>query len=248
MCFVRGPENLPFFTPAFPTNLPFSTLGADDTVLSLKAETHNFPTTVEPFNGAATGGGGEIRDRMAGGKGSFPIAGTAVYMTSYPRLQDREGLPEPRPWLYHTPEDILTRASDGAAQYGNKFGHPLICGSLLCFEHVEGEHCFGYDKVIMQAGGVGFARREYAQKGMPQKDDRVVLLGGDNYRIGMGGGAGSSVATGEMDHSMELNAVQRSTRDAETGVQYHPRPGRKCRQSHCFIRPRGGGHLNSCRT
>ncbi|MGI6293552.1 MAG: phosphoribosylformylglycinamidine synthase [Bacteroidales bacterium] len=216
--FVRGPENLPFFTPAFPDKPSFFNLGADDTVLSLKAETHNFPTTVEPFNGAATGGGGEIRDRMAGGKGSFPIAGTAVYMTSYPRLQDREGLPEPRPWLYHTPEDILTRASDGAAQYGNKFGHPLICGSLLCFEHVEGEHCFGYDKVIMQAGGVGFARREYAQKGMPQKDDRVVLLGGDNYRIGMGGGAGSSVATGEMDHSMELNAVQRSNPEMQKRV------------------------------
>ena len=105
-----------------------------ESVISLKAETHNFPTTVEPFNGAATGSGGEIRDRLAGGKGSLPLAGTAVYMTSYSRLLDNRpwenGFKE-RQWLYQTPMDILIKASNGASDFGNKFGQPLICGSSL---------------------------------------------------------------------------------------------------------------------
>lgn len=184
------------------------------TVLSLKAETHNFPTTVEPFNGAATGTGGEIRDRMAGGKGSFPIAGTAVYMTAYSR-NDEEGrswedATEPRPWLYQTPEEILIKASNGASDFGNKFGQPLINGSVLTFEHFENQKKFGYDKVIMQAGGIGYARQEDCLKSTPGIGDKVVLLGGDNYRIGMGGGAVSSVDTGEFESHIELNAVQRA--------------------------------------
>ena len=184
------------------------------TVLSLKAETHNFPTTVEPFNGAATGTGGEIRDRMAGGKGSFPIAGTAVYMTSYSRNdeegRDWEKVTEPRPWLYQTPEEILIKASNGASDFGNKFGQPLINGSVLTFEHFENQKKFGYDKVIMQAGGIGYARQEDCLKSVPGVGDKVVLLGGDNYRIGMGGGAVSSVDTGEFESHIELNAVQRA--------------------------------------
>ena len=184
-----------------------------DTVISLKAETHNFPTTVEPFNGAATGSGGEIRDRLGGGKASLPIAGTAVYMTSYPRTDgEREwekALPE-RPWLYQTPEQILIKASNGASDFGNKFGQPLICGSLLTFEHTENYKKFAYDKVIMLAGGVGFANRRDALKGEPKPGEKVVILGGDNYRIGMGGGAVSSVDTGQYASGIELNAVQRA--------------------------------------
>jgi phosphoribosylformylglycinamidine synthase len=183
------------------------------TVISLKAETHNFPTTVEPFNGAATGTGGEIRDRLAGGKGSLPLAGTAVYMTAYPRTdsgRDWEKNIPARPWLYQTPEQILIKASNGASDFGNKFGQPLICGSLLTFEHTEKQHTYAYDKVIMLAGGIGFGRKEDSLKDIPVKGDKVVVLGGDNYRIGMGGGAVSSVATGEYGNSIELNAVQRS--------------------------------------
>ncbi|TCO08752.1 phosphoribosylformylglycinamidine synthase [Natronoflexus pectinivorans] len=184
-----------------------------ETVISLKAETHNFPTTVEPFNGAATGTGGEIRDRLAGGKGSLPLAGTAVYMTSYPRPDGgrdwEKNIPE-RPWLYQTPEQILVKASNGASDFGNKFGQPLICGSVLTFEHFENQKKFAFDKVIMLAGGIGFARKSDSLKNDPSKGDKVVVLGGDNYRIGMGGGAVSSVATGEYDNSIELNAVQRS--------------------------------------
>ncbi len=192
-----------------------------ETVISLKAETHNFPTTVEPFNGAATGAGGEIRDRMAGGKGSIPLAGTAVYMTSYPRLSDgrpwEETLPA-RPWLYQSPLDILIKASDGASDFGNKFGQPLIAGSLLTFEHREPGRDWGYDKVIMLAGGIGYGKRAESLKDEPQAGDLVVVMGGDNYRIGMGGGAVSSVATGQFSNSIELNAVQRSNPEMQKRV------------------------------
>ena len=184
-----------------------------NTVYSLKAETHNFPTTVEPFNGAATGSGGEIRDRMAGGKGSIPLAGTAVYMTSYPRTGENrkwEAKNPERDWLYQTPVDILIKASNGASDFGNKFGQPLICGSVLTFEHFEKEDNYGFDKVIMQAGGIGFAKKADSLKEQVQKGEKIVIIGGDNYRIGMGGGAVSSVATGEFDNSIELNAIQRS--------------------------------------
>lgn len=201
-----------------------------ESVISLKAETHNFPTTVEPFNGAATGSGGEIRDRLAGGKGSLPLAGTAVYMTSYSRLpfgsaqgtnQDtsaplsgqlkpwEESMKE-RDWLYQTPLDILIKASNGASDFGNKFGQPLIAGSVLTFEHEEEARRLGYDKVIMLAGGIGYAKASQAIKGIPEKGDKIVVLGGENYRIGMGGAAVSSANTGNFSSGIELNAIQRS--------------------------------------
>ena len=184
-----------------------------ETVLSLKAETHNFPTTVEPFYGASTGSGGEIRDRLGGGKASLPSAGIAVYMTSYPRLEENrewENAMKPRKWLYQTPAQILIKASNGASDFGNKFGQPLICGSLLTFEHEENRKKFAFDKVIMLAGGVGYANKRDALKGIPKAGEKIVVFGGDNYRIGMGGGAVSSVATGEYSTGIELNAVQRA--------------------------------------
>lgn len=184
-----------------------------DSVISLKAETHNFPTTVEPFNGAATGSGGEIRDRLAGGQGSLPLAGTAVYMTSYSRLEAgrpwEQGMAE-RPWLYQTPLDILIKASNGASDFGNKFGQPLIAGSLFTFEHEEQARKLGFDKVIMLAGGIGYGKASQAKKASPSPGDKVVVLGGENYRIGMGGAAVSSADTGAFGSGIELNAIQRS--------------------------------------
>src|SRR5665647_1577110 len=211
--FSKGPDSEQF-APITQDKPDYFQVTDIQTVLSLKAETHNFPTTVEPFNGAATGTGGEIRDRMAGGKGSYPIAGTAVYMTSYTR-NDEDNRPweqqfEPRKWLYHNPEELLVKASNGASDFGNKFGQPLINGSVLTFEHAENQKKYGYDKVIMQAGGIGYARKEDSLKGLPQTGESVVLLGGDNYRIGMGGGAVSSVDTGAFESHIELNAVQRA--------------------------------------
>ncbi|MGB5782242.1 MAG: phosphoribosylformylglycinamidine synthase [Eudoraea sp.] len=212
VAFVKGPKVVQF-APKTSDKPDYYQESEFESVISLKAETHNFPTTVEPFNGAATGSGGEIRDRLAGGKGSLPIAGTAVYMTSYSRLEKNrswENGMEERPWLYQTPMDILIKASNGASDFGNKFGQPLISGSLLTFEHEEHSRKLGYDKVIMLAGGIGYGKADQALKGIPKKGDKIVILGGDNYRIGMGGAAVSSADTGEFSSSIELNAVQRS--------------------------------------
>ena len=218
--FIKGPEVLQF-APASHDKPDYFRLRPINTVISLKAETHNFPTTVEPFNGAATGTGGEIRDRVAGGKGAFPLAGTAVYMTAYPRFDNRrnwEKILPARNWLYQSPEQILIKASNGASDFGNKFGQPLICGSLLTFEHAENGKFWAFDKVIMLAGGIGYANSRHSIKDSPQQGDRIVLLGGDNYRIGMGGGAVSSVATGEYGNSIELNAVQRSNPEMQKRI------------------------------
>jgi len=212
VAFIKGPV-VEQFAPKHADVPDFYETKDFESVISIKAETHNFPTTVEPFNGAATGSGGEIRDRLAGGKGSLPLAGTAVYMTSYSRLEDNrpwEDAVNERDWLYQTPMDILIKASNGASDFGNKFGQPLICGSILTFEHEENARKLGFDKVIMQAGGIGYGKANQALKDVPQKGDKIVLLGGENYRIGMGGAAVSSADTGEFSTGIELNAVQRS--------------------------------------
>ena len=223
VAFSEGPV-VEQFAPKDQTTSDYFEVTDMESVISLKAETHNFPTTVEPFNGAATGTGGEIRDRMGGGVGSWPIAGTAVYMTAYPRLQedglkdgdskatprDWEDILPVRKWLYQTPEQILIKASNGASDFGNKFGQPLICGSVLTFEHKEGSEKYAYDKVIMLAGGVGYGKKRDCLKKEPQKGNKVVVVGGDNYRIGLGGGSVSSVDTGRYSNGIELNAVQRA--------------------------------------
>ena len=220
VAFIKGPT-IEQFAPKSADKPDFYRIKQFDSVISLKAETHNFPTTVEPFNGAATGSGGEIRDRLAGGQGSLPLAGTAVYMTSYSRLNKNRsyenGMAE-RQWLYQTPMDILIKASNGASDFGNKFGQPLITGSILTFEHEEENNSetssegrkLGYDKVIMQAGGIGYGKLSQAIKKKPTAGDKIVILGGENYRIGMGGAAVSSADTGAFGSGIELNAIQRS--------------------------------------
>ena len=250
VAFVAGPK-VEQFAPHRADAPDYFETKEIESVLSLKAETHNFPTTVEPFNGAATGTGGEIRDRMAGGRASIPLAGTAVYMTSYPRTEGArawEAYSDERPWRYQTPRQILTKASNGASDFGNKFGQPLICGSVLTYEHTEGNGHpkYGYDKVIMLAGGVGYAKREYALKGEPQTGEKVVLMGGDNYRIGMGGGAVRSVNTGLYAGAIELNAVQRANPEMQKRVQNVVRAMAESDENPIVsIHDHGaGGHLN----
>src|SRR5690606_14007847 len=124
-----------------------------------------------------------------------------------------------------TPMDILIKASNGASDFGNKFGQPLIAGSVLTFEHDEGfdsaqpssgversrnARKVGYDKVIMRAGGIGYGNKDQAIKQKPKEGDKIVILGGENYRIGMGGAAVSSADTGAFGSGIELNAIQRS--------------------------------------
>ena len=228
VAFSEGPV-VEQFAPADQSTSDYFRVEDIESVISLKAETHNFPTTVEPFNGAATGTGGEIRDRMGGGVGSWPIAGTACYMTAYPRLKDDNGQTDAdrtweelipvRKWLYQTPEQILIKASNGASDFGNKFGQPLITGSVLTFEYETttddvnpngAGQIYGYDKVIMLAGGVGYGKKRDCLKKEPQPGNKVVVVGGDNYRIGLGGGSVSSVDTGRYSNGIELNAIQRA--------------------------------------
>ncbi len=245
VAFAQGPV-VEQFAPQDESTSDFFQIKPIESVISLKAETHNFPTTVEPFNGAATGTGGEIRDRMGGGVGSWPIAGTAVYMTSYPRNLTPASSPTggendrakrewvgnipARPWLYQSPDQILIKASNGASDFGNKFGQPLITGSVLTFEYqttsadtvtfpdgtplpTEGmgeTAIYAYDKVIMLAGGVGYGKKRDCLKKEPQPGNEIVVVGGDNYRIGLGGGSVSSVDTGRYSNGIELNAVQRA--------------------------------------
>lgn len=248
VAFIKGPR-VEQFAPVRQDIPDYFKVEDIDSVISIKAETHNFPTTVEPFNGAATGGGGEIRDRLAGGKGSLPLAGTAVYITSYPRLEN--GRPwekkfEARKWLYQTPAEILIKASDGTSDFGNKFGQPLICGSVLTFEHMENEKKFGFDKVIMLAGGIGFGKEKDSKKESLKAGDKIVMMGGDNYRIGMGGGAVSSVATGEFGNAIELNAIQRSNPEMQKRVMNAIRAMVEAAENPIVsIHDHGaGGHLN----
>lgn len=249
VAFIQGPM-MTQFAPTEGRGPAYYQKEKFESVISLKAETHNFPTTVEPFSGAATGSGGEIRDRMAGGKGSIPMAGTAVYMTAYSRLEEAlhpwEKAFAARPWLYRTPQDILLKASNGASDFGNKFGQPLIAGSVLTFEHQERDKKIGYDKVIMQAGGVGYAKKEQALKATPSKGDKIVILGGDNYRIGMGGAAVSSADTGAVASGLELNAVQRSNPEMQKRVANTVRALVESKRNPIIsIHDHGaGGHLN----
>jgi phosphoribosylformylglycinamidine synthase len=258
VAFIEGPK-VEQFAPKRADIPDFYTTQDFNSVISLKAETHNFPTTVEPFNGAATGSGGEIRDRLAGGKGSLPLAGTAVYMTAYSRLEDNrpweKGM-EARKWLYQTPMDILIKASNGASDFGNKFGQPLICGSVLTFEHDEhndnsntaegSQRKLGYDKVIMQAGGIGYGKKEQALKDTPKPGDKIVILGGENYRIGMGGAAVSSADTGAFASGIELNAVQRSNPEMQKRAANAIRGMVESNENYIVsIHDHGaGGHLN----
>jgi phosphoribosylformylglycinamidine synthase len=288
VAFLKGPT-VTQFSPKRPDVPDFYEKKSFDSVLSLKAETHNFPTTVEPFNGAATGSGGEIRDRLAGGTGSIPLAGTAVYMTAYSRLVQpltpkgeptdanavgsqntslasgqstsaqtiassgsplgvrgwENGMNE-RKWLYQTPLDILIKASNGASDFGNKFGQPLIAGSLLTFEHEEAGRKLGFDKVIMLAGGIGYGKAAQALKGHPKAGDKIVVMGGDNYRIGMGGAAVSSADTGEFNTAITLNAVQRSNPEMQKRVANAVRGVVESEENFIVsIHDHGaGGHLN----
>src|SRR5690606_5052638 len=248
VAFISGPKAQQF-APKTQEQADFFSAEPIDTVISLKAETHNFPTTVEPFNGAATGSGGEIRDRLAGGTASIPLAGTAVYIASESRSEwgrSWEKDVEERKWLYQSPMDILINASNGASDFGYKFGQPLICGSVLTFEQKEGDKQYGFDKVIMQAGGVGFTRSQYSLKNKPAQGDQVIVMGGDNYRIGMGGGAVSSVNTGEFSNAIELNAIQRSNPEMQKRVANVIRAMAESNDNPIIsIHDHGaGGHLN----
>lgn len=188
--------------------------------LIFTAETHNFPTGVAPFPGAETGTGGRIRDVHATGRGSLPIAGTAAYCVGNLLIPDYDLVWEDKTFKYPSnlasPLQIEIEASNGASDYGNKFGEPLIAGFTRSFglRLADGER-IEWVKPIMFTGGIGQINARHTDKKLPEKGMYVVKIGGPAYRIGIGGGAASSVVSGELREELDFNAVQRGDAEME---------------------------------
>ena len=179
---------------------------------TLTAETHNFPTGIAPFQGAETGVGGRIRDTQSIGRGGMPVAGLAGYCVG--EISDT-----PRPELLHTAENILLKASNGASDYGNKFGEPIIGGFCRNFKgkinHNRKVEEREWIKPIMFSAGIGKVRDESTIKPEPQLGMKICKLGGPAYRIGIGGGSASSRAQDKKNKNLDISAVQRGNAEME---------------------------------
>ena len=194
------------------------------THITFTAETHNFPTGIAPFPGAATGIGGRIRDGHATGTGSLIVASTAGYCIGNLNLPGYDLPWEDKSLEYPSnlasPARIITEGSNGCSAYGNEFGEPILTGFARSFEQkftqpdgtVERR---GWLKPILFTGGVGQIHEEHKAKGGPKKSMLVVKLGGPAYRIGLGGGAASSMVQGENKESLDFDAVQRGDAEME---------------------------------
>jgi phosphoribosylformylglycinamidine synthase len=184
------------------------------------AETHNFPSGVAPFPGAETGTGGRIRDIEATGRGGLVIAGTAAYCVGNLLVPGYELPWEDKSFKYPgnlaSPLEIEIQASNGASDYGNKFGEPVIQGFTRSFgmKLLNGER-YEWIKPIMFTGGIGQMDARHIEKGSPEKGMLVVKIGGPAYRIGIGGGAASSMIQGENIAELDFNAVQRGDAEME---------------------------------
>ena len=192
----------------------------------MKVETHNHPTAISPFPGAATGSGGEIRDEGATGRGAKPKAGLAGFSVSHLRIP---GFEQPwerefgRPARIASPLTIMLEGPIGAAAFNNEFGRPNICGYFRTFEqHVPGDAAArirGYHKPIMIAGGIGNIRRPHVEKAEVPVGALLVVLGGPAMLIGLGGGAASSVASGSSSADLDFASVQRGNPEIERRAQ-----------------------------
>jgi phosphoribosylformylglycinamidine synthase len=192
----------------------------------IKVETHNHPTAISPFPGAATGSGGEIRDEGATGRGARPKAGLTGFCVSNLRIPGFE-----RPWEreFGRPAriasalDIMIEGPIGAASFNNEFGRPAICGYFRTFEqHVAGDapgRVRGYHKPIMIAGGLGNIRRDHVEKGEVPVGAKIVVLGGPAMLIGLGGGAASSVGSGASSADLDFASVQRGNAEIQRRAQ-----------------------------
>ena len=191
----------------------------------MKVETHNHPTAISPFAGAATGSGGEIRDEGAVGRGSKPKAGLVGYTTSHLRIANDEQPWEGelgRPDRIASPFEIMRDGPLGAAGYNNEYGRPALLGYFRTFEHViDKNRWWGYHKPVMIAGGVGSIRREHVDALVRDSDEHelLVVLGGPAMLIGLGGGAASSMRTGVSDEDLDFASVQRDNAEMERRCQ-----------------------------
>ncbi|WP_224247411.1 phosphoribosylformylglycinamidine synthase [Hyalangium gracile] len=198
----------------------------EPTHILMKVETHNHPTAISPYPGAATGAGGEIRDEGATGRGAKPKAGLTGFSVSHLRIPGYE-----RPWerVYGKPErivsalDIMLEAPIGGAAYNNEFGRPNLCGYFRSFEAQvstpDGVEVRGYHKPIMIAGGLGNVRAAHVQKGKLQPGDKIIVLGGPAMLIGLGGGAASSLAQGSSAADLDFASVQRDNAEMQRRCQ-----------------------------
>lgn len=194
----------------------------DQIDILMKVETHNHPTAISPFPGAATGVGGEIRDEAATGIGSKTKAGIAGFMTSNLRIPgyrlpwEKDVSAPPR---LASPLQIMTDGPIGGAAFGNEFGRPQLCGFFRAYEEDCNGASYGYDKPIMLAGGMGNIRRDMVYKKEIKPGSLIIQLGGPAMRIGLGGGAASSLASGSNDEDLDFNSVQRGNAEMQRRCQ-----------------------------
>ena len=188
-----------------------------------KVETHNHPTAIAPYPGAATGVGGEIRDEGATGIGGRPKAGLAAFMVSHLRLPQKlepwETAIAPHPERMASPLDIMLTAPIGGAAFGNEFGRPQLCGLFRTFEIVHNDLHRGYHKPIMCAGGLGTIKRIHVAKKEIPPTALIIQLGGPAMKIGLGGGAASSIAAGAQSEALDFDSVQRGNPEMERRCQ-----------------------------
>lgn len=193
-----------------------------DTDMMIKVETHNHPTAISPFSGAATGSGGEIRDEGATGRGGKPKAGLCGFAVSNLKIP---GWRQPWECDYGKPEriasalDIMLEGPIGAAAFNNEFGRPNICGYFRTFEQKVGEQVYGYHKPIMIAGGYGNINREHVAKNNIPAGSKIIVIGGPAMLIGMGGGAASSMTSGTSHADLDFASVQRGNPEMERRCQ-----------------------------
>ena len=190
---------------------------------TIKVETHNHPTAISPYPGASTGSGGEIRDEGATGRGAKPKIGLVGYNVSnlrIPNLIRSWEKDENKPSRIASPLEIMIDAPIGAAAFNNEFGRPATLGYFRCFEtDFENNKAFGYHKPIMLAGGIGEVRDKNNFKLQIEEDYLVVVLGGPAMLIGLGGGAASSVSSGDSDEDLDFASVQRDNAEMERRCQ-----------------------------
>jgi phosphoribosylformylglycinamidine synthase len=190
--------------------------------IQIKVETHNHPTAISPEPGAATGSGGEIRDESATGRGARPVAALTGFSVSDLKipghLQAWETAPN-APSRLATSLQIMTEGPIGAARFNNEFGRPALLGYFRTFSGIVGDRLWGYHKPIMIAGGSGMIADGQTHKQSLDKGDRIIVLGGPAMLIGLGGGAASSMSSGQSDEDLDFASVQRGNPEMQRRAQ-----------------------------
>ena len=216
---IQGRHSQRFF-PA-PGNGEYTWLD-EDVGIQIKVETHNHPTAISPFPGAATGSGGEIRDEAATGRGARPKVGLSGFSVSNLQIPDR-----PRDWEENSGKpdriasalDIMIQGPIGAASFNNEFGRPALTGYFRTFEQTIGGRLWGYHKPVMLAGGLGNIRPGHIEKLQLSPGSAVIVLGGPAMLIGLGGGAASSVGSGQGNEELDFASVQRGNPEMQRRCQ-----------------------------